>query len=79
MNKTSNDGHGTPREPAAVAPAVLWPPRPLHWSVRRELWENRSLYIAPLIVAGVILFGFLMSLFHFPQRRRCGRGARGGA
>ena len=25
--------------------------RPFHWSVRRELWENRSLYIAPLIVA----------------------------
>ena len=27
--------------------------RPFYWSVRRELWENRSLYLAPLIVAGV--------------------------
>ncbi|HEX7190138.1 MAG TPA: ABC transporter permease, partial [Thermoanaerobaculia bacterium] len=25
------------------------------WSVRRELWENRSLYIAPLIVAAVLV------------------------
>ena len=30
----------------------------MYWSVRRELWENRSIYIAPLAVAGVILFGF---------------------
>ena len=26
--------------------------------MRRELWENRSIYIAPLIAAGVVLFGF---------------------
>ena len=25
----------------------------MYWSVRRELWENRSIYIAPLAVAGV--------------------------
>src|SRR2546430_11904121 len=30
---------------------------PLYWSLRRELWENRSIYIAPLAVAGVIVFG----------------------
>jgi ABC-2 type transport system permease protein len=29
------------------------------WSVRRELWENRSIWIAPLIVAGVIVLGAL--------------------
>ena len=23
--------------------------RPLYWSIRRELWENRSIHIAPLI------------------------------
>jgi ABC-2 type transport system permease protein len=28
--------------------------RALLWSVRRELWENRSIYVAPLIVAAVI-------------------------
>ena len=31
------------------------------WSVRREVWENRSIYIAPLIVAAVIVFGALIA------------------
>lgn len=44
--------------------------RPFFWSVRRELWENRSIYIAPLVVAGVVLFGFLMSTIGLPERRR---------
>jgi ABC-2 type transport system permease protein len=44
--------------------------RPFYWSVRRELWENRSLYIAPLIVAGVIVFGFLCTTASLPERRR---------
>jgi ABC-2 type transport system permease protein len=35
--------------------------RPLYWSVRRELWEHRSVFIAPLVAAGVILFGILIS------------------
>ena len=36
-------------------------PSNLYWSVRRELWENRSIYIAPLAVAAVMLFGFLIA------------------
>ena len=35
--------------------------QPLLWSVRRELWENRSIYIAPLAIAVVMLFGFLIA------------------
>jgi ABC-2 type transport system permease protein len=35
--------------------------RPFYWSIRRELWENRSIYIAPLAVAVVCLFGFLIA------------------
>jgi ABC-2 type transport system permease protein len=38
-----------------IAPAIISAARPLYWSVRRELWENRSIYIAPLAVAGVVL------------------------
>ena len=34
--------------------------RLLYWSVRRELWENRSIYLAPLIVAVVVLVGFVL-------------------
>ena len=43
------------------APGRLSATRPTYWSVRRELWENRSIYIAPLAVAALILFGFLIS------------------
>jgi len=67
MNTSSN----TVPEPAGVdAPdhnVATWP---LYWSVRRELWENRSIYIAPLIVAGVELLGFLVSTVGLPERRR---------
>jgi ABC-2 type transport system permease protein len=42
----------------------------MYWSVRRELWENRSIYIAPLTVAAVSLFGFLISTIGMPHRRR---------
>jgi ABC-2 type transport system permease protein len=38
------------------------------WSVRRELWENRSIYVAPLIVAAVALFGFLIHSFGFAKK-----------
>ncbi len=44
--------------------------RPIYWSVRRELWENRSIYTAPLIVVLVVLFGFLISTIGLPERRR---------
>lgn len=33
------------------------------WCVRRELWEYRSLYLAPLIVAAIALAGFMISSF----------------
>jgi len=47
-----------PEAQAAAQPLAAT--RPFYWSVRRELWEHRSLYIAPLIAAGVMLFGFLV-------------------
>jgi len=53
-----------------VVPATMPETRPMYWSVRRELWENRSIYIAPLVVAAVVLFGFLISTIGMPGRRR---------
>jgi ABC-2 type transport system permease protein len=44
--------------------------QPFYWSVRRELWENRSVYVAPLIVTIVVLFGFLISTIGLPERRQ---------
>jgi ABC-2 type transport system permease protein len=36
----------------------------MYWSVRRELWENRVIYVAPVAVVCVFLFGFSISIFH---------------
>ena len=44
--------------------------RRLYWSVQRELWENRSIYLAPLAVACIVLVGFFIGLFTLPARMR---------
>ncbi len=44
-------------------PAAGTATRPLYWSVRRELWENRSIYMAPLIAATLVPLGLLISRF----------------
>ncbi len=59
-----------PESAGVTAPGYRTTTRPFHWSVRRELWENRSIYIAPLMVAIVVLFGFLVSTIGLPERRR---------
>jgi ABC-2 type transport system permease protein len=51
----------------AVEPLVVSETRPLYWSIRRELWENRSIYIALLAAAGVYLIGYTISLFWVPR------------
>jgi ABC-2 type transport system permease protein len=44
--------------------------RPFYWSVRRELWENRSVYLAPLAAAVFMVFVFFISTIGMPHRRR---------
>ena len=44
----------------------------LYWSIRREVWENRSLYLAPLIVAAVVLFTTSISTLILVKRLRTG-------
>jgi ABC-2 type transport system permease protein len=70
MNTQSNAAPDSPLDAQAIAPAALSSTRPLYWSVRRELWENRSIYIAPLIAAAVYMIGFLISLYWLPRSIR---------
>jgi ABC-2 type transport system permease protein len=63
MNTEANVMPESPVAPQVIVPGSLPSARLLYWSIRRELWENRSLYIAPLAVAGVALFGFFLSSF----------------
>jgi len=46
------------------------PTRPFYWSVRRELWENRSIYVAPLVVAALILLGDVISSGSMSEKMR---------
>lgn len=61
MNTEPNAMNESAIQPQATAPSVsVW--RVLYWSIRRELWENRSIYIAPLTAAAVFLIGFAIHL-----------------
>lgn len=70
---TSFDSHaGGPSEPARAAQS---PARLIYWSIRRELWEHRWLYIVPLIIAAVFLAGFAVGVTHVPLTRVAGAAA----
>jgi len=70
MNTQSNTIRDSAMPAAPAAPAVISPWQSFYWSVRRELWENRSVYLAPLGVAAVFLVGFAISSFRLPAKMR---------
>ncbi len=62
------DMSGSPNPGASVAGVdVMARVRPFYWSLRRELWENRSIYIAPMAVAAIVLLSALASLLRLPD------------
>ena len=67
MNTASSIAE-SPNQPPGT-PAIS-PTRPFYWSVWRELWENRSIYLAPLIVAAVQVFALAISTIGLAERRR---------
>src|SRR5713226_6134266 len=69
MNTPSNAIPESPVESQVLAPAIIPATRRMYWCVRRELWEYRSIYIAPLAAAAVFLFGFLIGLTLSPAHR----------
>jgi len=52
---------------AARAGARISLGRTFLWAVRRELWEYRMLYLAPLAAAGLFLVAFGVSAVHFTR------------
>ncbi len=70
MSTPSNAGPESAADARPAAPGVPPAARPVYWSVRRELWENRSIYVAPLVIAAVTLFGLLVSTVTLPRRMR---------
>jgi ABC-2 type transport system permease protein len=70
MNTHLNPVPESSPESQGSAPPLMSATRPLYWSVRRELWENRSIYMAPLAASAVYMLGFLISLAWVPHHLR---------
>jgi ABC-2 type transport system permease protein len=59
-NAVSEAGFGA----ETIAEPRLRRTRPVYWSLRRELWENRSIYIAPLAAAALVILAMVYGVFH---------------
>jgi ABC-2 type transport system permease protein len=66
VSAPSNVAPDAPVEPQAAARET----RPLYWSVRREMWENRSITVAPIAASALVLFGTSISALGLPGRMR---------
>jgi ABC-2 type transport system permease protein len=53
-----------------IAPAEIPAMRRFAWLLRRELWESRSIYLAPFAVTGLLLLGAVISAFQMPAKMR---------
>lgn len=62
-------------EPATPAPAAH-KTRPFYWSVRRELWEHPSVYLAPLVAACLALLGYVVGTHWLVRLVRAATKAR---
>ena len=62
MNTESNVLRESALDSKRAATASVSQTRPFYWSVRRELWENRWIFVGQLAVAGVFLVGFLFNM-----------------
>jgi len=62
MNTSSNAVTGSQAASQTIAPAAVAATRPFYWSLRRELWEHRIIYLTPLTAAVVFLFGFVVNI-----------------
>jgi ABC-2 type transport system permease protein len=62
MNTQSNAMNESSIQPQETATAPVSPAQVMYWSIRREIWENRAIYIAPMAAAGLFLFGFVINL-----------------
>jgi ABC-2 type transport system permease protein len=49
---------------------TVTPGRRFYWSVRREVWENRSIWIGPLLVAAVVIFASMIGTITLPRKMR---------
>jgi len=70
MNTQSNAIANAGFESEVVGSSAEAATHPFYWSVRRELWENPSIYLAPAGVAAVFFVVFVFTNLHFAAQMR---------
>jgi ABC-2 type transport system permease protein len=65
MNLRTYDPLIDEREGATVSTPKV---RPLYWSVRREIWENRFVHLAPFLMGVIVLFAVSISVLGLAKR-----------
>lgn len=60
MNTPNVAAPGPSLSSQASAPRTISVGQSFYWSVRRELWENRLIYVAPLAAAAIFLVTFVI-------------------
>ena len=68
MNTQTGVADDFPAVSSALAPATISAGQRFYWTLRREFWENRSLYLAPLAVGALVVVGFSLSMLHLRSR-----------
>jgi len=70
MNTESNVLRKSALDSETVAAVGVCETQPFYWSVRRELWENRWIYVGQLVIAAVCLLGFLINITRWLGKMR---------
>ena len=70
MNANANAMPTASSNTHAMPAAQISMGRRFYWSLRRELWENRAIYLAPACAAGLVLIGALLGAAGMPHRLR---------
>ena len=63
MSTPANVLHDSPPRAESSAFSRISPVQLFSWSILRELWDHRALYVAPGLVAGLVLLGFFFGPF----------------
>jgi ABC-2 type transport system permease protein len=64
MNAHTNAASDSRFATDTVAEQTNRPTHPFYWSMRREFWENRSIYLAPLAAVVLVVIGNLFGASH---------------
>lgn len=70
MNGASNVMNESPAQATTIAPSAISWTRQIYWCVRRELWESKSIYLAPIPGAGLALLACLISTARLTEHLR---------